>query len=100
VFRCLCVIDRKETAMAAAAPVRNSIRVSWQRSEASRVDLDRPAPSYVDRLDRETTLSRAARPVIDALSSELTNEPVCIILTDANGVVLDRRCAGRRRSSR
>jgi transcriptional regulator of acetoin/glycerol metabolism len=77
--------------VAANQPVRNSIRVSWQRSEASLVDADRPAPAYFDGLDFDTTLTRAARPVIDALSSELTNEPVCIILTDANGIVLDRR---------
>ncbi|WP_329479484.1 GAF domain-containing protein [Kribbella sp. NBC_01484] len=77
--------------MSAALPVRDPIRVSWERSHASQVDVDRPAPKYFDRIDRETTLMRAARPVIDALSSELTNEPVCIILTDAKGVVLDRR---------
>ena len=77
--------------MGAAQPVRDPIRVSWERSHASQVDIDRPAPTYFDRIDRETTLMRAARPVIDALSSELTNEPVCIILTDAKGVVLDRR---------
>ncbi|HET6989263.1 MAG TPA: helix-turn-helix domain-containing protein [Kribbella sp.] len=77
--------------MGAAMPVRDSIRVSWERSQASRVDVDRPAPTYFDRIDRETTLMRAARPVIDALSSELTDEPVCIILTDGKGVVLDRR---------
>ncbi|WP_329001344.1 hypothetical protein OHA18_00310 [Kribbella sp. NBC_00709] len=77
--------------MGAAQPVRDPIRVSWERSHASQVDVDRPAPKYFDRIDRETTLMRAARPVIDALSSELHNEPVCIILTDAKGVVLDRR---------
>jgi sigma-54 dependent transcriptional regulator, acetoin dehydrogenase operon transcriptional activator AcoR len=77
--------------MSASMPVRDSIRVSWERSHASRVDADRPTPTYFDRVDRETTLLRAAKPVIDALSSELTNEPVCIILTDAVGVVLDRR---------
>lgn len=77
--------------MSASLPVRDPIRVSWERSQASRVDIDRPAPTYFDRIDRETTLLRAARPVIDALSSELTNEPVCIILTDAVGIVLDRR---------
>lgn len=76
---------------AAQQPVRDPIRVSWERSQASQVDVDRPAPKYFDRIDRETTLIRAARPVIDALSSELHNEPVCIILTDAKGVVLDRR---------
>ena len=77
--------------MGAAQPVRDPIRVSWERSHASQVDVDRPAPKYFDRIDRETTLMRAARPVIDALSSELHNEPVCIILTDSKGVVLDRR---------
>ncbi|MGW6282698.1 sigma-54-dependent Fis family transcriptional regulator [Kribbella sp. NPDC055071] len=83
--------DVKEAAMGAAQPVRDPIRVSWERSHASQVDVDRPAPKYFDRIDRETTLMRAARPVIDALSSELHNEPVCIILSDAKGVVLDRR---------
>jgi transcriptional regulator of acetoin/glycerol metabolism len=77
--------------MRALVPVRNSIRVSWERSEASRVDVDRPAPSYVDRGDDETTLTRVARPVLDALESELHDEPVCIILTDSSGIVLDRR---------
>ena len=77
--------------MAPTPAVRDSIRMSWQRSEASLVDTDRPAPAYFDGLDLSTTLARAARPVIDALASELTNEPVCIILTDARGIVLDRR---------
>jgi transcriptional regulator of acetoin/glycerol metabolism len=65
--------------------------MSWQRSHASLVDEDQPAPSYFAGIDYDTTLTRAARPVIDALSSELTNEPVVIILTDAKGIVLDRR---------
>jgi transcriptional regulator of acetoin/glycerol metabolism len=76
-------------------PVRNSIRMSWQRSEASLVDVDQPAPAYFSGLDFDTTLARAARPVIDALASELTDEPVCIILTDAKGIVLDRRGGDR-----
>ena len=71
--------------------LRESILLSWQRSEASLVDVDQPSPAYISGLDVDTTLTRAARPVIDALASELTNEPVCIILTDAKGVVLDRR---------
>ncbi|MFI7067301.1 sigma-54-dependent Fis family transcriptional regulator [Kribbella sp. NPDC050124] len=81
--------------MATDLPVRNSIRMSWQRSQASAVDTDQPAPAYFAGLDFDTTLSRAARPVIDALSSELTDEPVCIILTDAKGIVLDRRGGDR-----
>jgi transcriptional regulator of acetoin/glycerol metabolism len=77
--------------MASSRSVRDSILMSWQRSEASLVSADRPAPAYVAGIDVDTTLTRAARPVIDALASELTNEPVCIILTDAKGIVLDRR---------
>ncbi len=81
--------------MATDLPVRNSIRMSWQRSEASLVDADQPAPAYFDGLDFDSTLARAARPVIDAMSAELTDEPVCIILTDAKGIVLDRRGGDR-----
>jgi transcriptional regulator of acetoin/glycerol metabolism len=81
--------------MAVDLPVRNTIQMSWQRSQASLVDTDQPAPSYFAGVDYDTTLTRAARPVIDALSSELTNEPVCIILTDAKGIVLDRRGGDR-----
>ena len=81
--------------MATSRPVRDSIRLSWQRSQASLVDADQPAPAYVAAVDYDTTLARAARPVVDALSSELHDEPVCIILTDAKGIVLDRRGGDR-----
>ncbi|WP_228387785.1 MULTISPECIES: sigma-54-dependent Fis family transcriptional regulator [unclassified Nocardioides] len=71
-------------------PVRPSIRISWQRSRASHVDADRPQPAYVDQGDPESVLLRAARPVLATLSSELADEPACLILTDPHGVVLDR----------
>lgn len=70
--------------------VENWVRVSWQRSQASLVDADRPSPTFYDRSDHETTLTRAALPVFDSLSKELANEPACLILTDAKGVVLHR----------
>lgn len=70
--------------------VENWVRVSWQRSHASLVDADRPSPTFYDRSDHETTLARAALPVFDSLSKELANEPACLILTDAKGVVLHR----------
>lgn len=69
--------------------VRPLIRISWERSQASKVDEDRPDPTYVER-STESSLLRAARPVLAALSEELANEPACLILTDADGVVLHR----------
>lgn len=71
-------------------PLRSAIRVSWQRSQASEVEVDHPAPSFSERFDTESLLLRAARPVLASLSSELSNEPVCLILTDARGLVLQR----------
>lgn len=70
-------------------PVRPFIRVSWERSLASLVDVDHPDPAFVERV-QDSTLLRAARPVLASLSAELANEPACLILTDAHGVVLQR----------
>jgi transcriptional regulator of acetoin/glycerol metabolism len=70
--------------------IRPSIRVSWERSLASRVDADHPQPTFVERADNESAILRAARPVLASLSVELADEPVCLILTDAHGVVLYR----------
>ena len=78
------------TDLKASTDLQNWIRVSWQRSQASLVDADRPSPTYFTRSDQETTLTRAALPVFDALSKELANEPACLILTDAKGIVLHR----------
>lgn len=68
----------------------SNIRVSWQRSQASSVDLEHPEPRFFDAIDRESLLLRAARPVLSSLAGELANEPVCMILTDSRGVVLLR----------
>lgn len=65
------------------------IRISWQRSHDSLVDTDHPDPTFVERV-AESALERAARPVLASLSDELANEPACLILTDCNGVVLQR----------
>jgi transcriptional regulator of acetoin/glycerol metabolism len=78
------------TEFKAGTDVQNWIRVSWQRSQASLVDADRPSPAFFDRSDHETTLTRAALPVFDSLSKELANEPACLILTDSKGIVLHR----------
>ncbi|MDN5723354.1 MAG: Fis family transcriptional regulator [Corynebacterium sp.] len=65
------------------------IRISWERSLASLVDTDQPDPVFVERT-AESVLERAALPVLTSLSDELSNEPACLILTDCNGVVLQR----------
>ena len=54
------------------------------------MDIDHPDPRYIAGFDNESLLLRAARPVLSSFSAELANEPVCLILTDAHGMVLHR----------
>lgn len=44
----------------------------------------------MEEAQRESPLLAAARPVLASLATELTDEPVCLILTDSRGVVLCR----------
>lgn len=69
---------------------RRLIQVSWERALDSQVNADHPSPTFVEPSAPESVLQRAARPVLESLSSELANEPVCIILTDSRGMVLQR----------
>jgi len=73
--------------------VGDAIQASWLRSLSLRVDTDHLDPAYVDPPHTEAPLALTAAPVLRHLADELTNEPVGIILTDANGLVLHRLCS-------
>ena len=66
------------------------LRVSWSRSRQALGDDDRPAAAYVERVATDTVLERAARSVLPDVTAYIENEPVALILTDANGIVLSR----------
>lgn len=66
------------------------LRVSWSRSRQALGDDDRPNAAYVERSTTDTVLERAARSVLPALAADIENEPVSLILTDSNGIVLSR----------
>jgi len=71
--------------------VRRSILASWTRSRNWNVPADRFELPYDPNPDRDTRLTYSAGKVISDLADQLAGEPVCIVLTDAQGVVLDRR---------
>lgn len=73
-----------------AVPSQDPIRISWGRSHAALVDVDRVSPPFTGPADRPTVLTRAAAPIFAALAAELANEPISLVLTDANGLVLMR----------
>jgi hypothetical protein len=70
--------------------VRDIILASWTRSREWNIDVDGAELSAFDT-ESDSQLVRAARPVLDSVTDELAGEPVSVILTDADGVVLERR---------
>jgi transcriptional regulator of acetoin/glycerol metabolism len=75
------------------AAVRKPILASWRRSRYAHVAADHIDLSYLHEPDLETTLARAADPVLRRLREQLDGQPISIILTDADGLVLARLTA-------
>ena len=75
------------------AAVRKPILASWWRSRQWNVAADHIDLTYLHEPDLETTLARSADPVLRHLLEQLDGQPISIILTDANGLVLARMTA-------
>ncbi len=72
--------------------VRDRILASWRRSQFFGVSVDELAPPYRPETEIDSRLVHAAQPVLDRLESALADAPMSVILTDAHGCVLERRC--------
>ncbi|OUC79917.1 Fis family transcriptional regulator [Gordonia lacunae] len=70
--------------------VRDAISTSWRRSRSFKVQADRLELPFVREPNTDSPLMSAARPVLDQLAVDLSDEPVSIILTSPDGVVLSR----------
>lgn len=75
--------------------VRDTISASWRRSIDFNVPTERLALPFVREPNPDSPLIAAAEPVLRQLAEGLTDEPVGVILTSADGVVLDRITANR-----
>jgi transcriptional regulator of acetoin/glycerol metabolism len=73
--------------------VRDTILASWWRSRRSHVAADEIRLSYIHDPDLDTPLTRSAMPVLRSLRSALDGQPISVILTDADGLVLTRLAA-------
>ncbi|MDN5932985.1 MAG: sigma-54-dependent Fis family transcriptional regulator [Pseudonocardia sp.] len=74
-----------------AGVVREPILASWTRSRHFDVDADRLELPYESDIAMDSLLTRAAGPILREVSDQLVSEPVSLILTDSDGIVLDRR---------
>jgi sigma-54 dependent transcriptional regulator, acetoin dehydrogenase operon transcriptional activator AcoR len=75
--------------------VRKPILASWWRSRQWSVAADHIDLRYLHEPDLETTLARSADPVLRHLHQQLDGQPISVILTDADGLVLARLTADR-----
>ncbi|MCJ0891280.1 helix-turn-helix domain-containing protein [Rhodococcus sp. ARC_M5] len=77
------------------AAVSHRLLASWHRSQRYGVSLDEVAPVFSGTHDDESLFYRCGREVLNGLRDTLANEPVSMMLTDADGLVLDRVSADR-----
>jgi transcriptional regulator of acetoin/glycerol metabolism len=89
-------LERERFLSAGLAPtgVREEIFASWRRCLSWSVPVDGLMPPYRPDAGAGTRLLRAATPVLNALVEGLGDLRVSFLLSDAEGLVLDRRAAG------
>jgi sigma-54 dependent transcriptional regulator, acetoin dehydrogenase operon transcriptional activator AcoR len=80
-----------EGAVSSRGVVRPEIVDSWERSRRAGVDATHLALPYEPDLDFDGSLANCARPVLDDLAERLSGMSVAVVLTDADGRVLERR---------
>ncbi|AQT79112.1 siderophore-interacting protein [Mycolicibacterium litorale] len=73
--------------------VDSNVLNSWQRSRDLHVHPDRVELPYVRDPDTDTPLTHAAAPVLRRIADDLSEQAVSVVLTSADGVVLDRIAA-------
>ena len=83
----------------AAGIVPEVIERSWRRSISHAVGSDRVSEDHRD-VDPETTLYRAAAPVLDRWQEQLSETPMTLFLSDRVGRIVARRIGARDQESR
>ena len=78
--------------MAAISP---RLLASWRRSEDYGVSLDDVQPMFSGTYDDESLFVECGREVLTELHDTLSSEPVGLMLTDAEGLVLNRLSGDR-----
>ncbi|MFD7306713.1 GAF domain-containing protein [Promicromonospora sp. NPDC059942] len=76
-------------------PVPQRLLDSWQRSEEYGVPLDDIEPVFTGTYDDESLFYQCGQEVLTSLHRTLAGEPVSLLLTDADGLVLDRLSGDR-----
>lgn len=79
----------------AGAVVSDRIVASWRRSTEFGASLDEVAPAFSGDVDEGSLFFRCGLDVVTGMQQTLANEPISLMLTDPDGVVLNRLCRER-----
>ncbi|AEA28111.1 sigma54 specific transcriptional regulator, Fis family [Pseudonocardia dioxanivorans CB1190] len=85
----------RPVAVGAGSVVSDRLAASWRRSTEFGASLDEVAPAFSGSVDEESLFFRSGLDVIGGLQETLANEPISLMLTDPDGVVLTRLCRER-----
>ncbi|MGY1594087.1 helix-turn-helix domain-containing protein [Geodermatophilus sp. SYSU D00708] len=77
----------------AARPAPSRLRASWRRSQGYGVTPDEVVPVFTGSLDTGSLLYECAHRVLTDLHATIPNEPVSLMVADADGLVLARLCS-------
>jgi transcriptional regulator of acetoin/glycerol metabolism len=70
--------------------LRASVLESWRRSQALRVHPDWLDLPFAREPNTDSRLAQAAAPVLQGITDDLSAQPATVILTSADGVVVER----------
>ncbi|WP_148613380.1 GAF domain-containing protein [Nocardioides rubriscoriae] len=82
--------QRAQVHDAPVAAIPSRLLASWQRSEDYGVSLEEIQPVFTGTLDDESLFFQCGKEVLADLHRTLASEPVSLMLTDADGLVLNR----------
>lgn len=74
------------------ATISPRLEASWQRSQEYGVSVEGIEPVFTGTLDEESLFFACGREVLSDLFRTLADEPISLMLTDAEGLVLNRFC--------
>lgn len=77
------------------AVVPHRLVASWRRSAGYGVSLDAVHPEFAGDVDDRSLFFESGHQVLSELHETLADEPVSLMLTDPDGLVLNRVCSNR-----
>ncbi|WP_202388223.1 helix-turn-helix domain-containing protein [Nocardioides flavescens] len=80
----------RQVASAQVARMPHRLLASWQRSEDYGVPVETVQPVFTGAYDEQSLFFECGQQVLGELARNLADEPISLMLTDADGLVLNR----------